>query len=579
MPERTFGWVQDPGDIGKLRRVVEIFDPRTATYQELVAERIPRLVPDPADCRRLLDALATDPLEIGYVNLKGRALGGPRAQDPCNGIVQAVLPGQRRPYLSEWAADNFLRWAHALGFLAYQPTRDTFALAEAGRRYLETPTDPAGINAVFEDALLAYPPAVRILRLLSQDGHLTKFELGRRLGFVGENGFTTLPQDLLVRELALEPDPRKRAEMQNTWDGTSDKYARMIAGWLASVGWVIQEAKPLRVRLAGRDHTGTIAQAYLVTAQGLAALRRAEGRSRHARLPRNVPFEMLATKASARTYLRLRRARIIEAIQGRGFQSPAQIRARVEADGLPAGEAAIIDDLLGLEGLGLQIERDLWGAVRLADMVQGLAVPRFTVAETRLDDIQRLKEEIRPRLGHLPHERLVLIDLSFDRTQSRLFEAQTVDLLLACGFRGAHLGGADRPDGVVYTQGLGRDYGLILDTKAYRDGFACDADERRAMQNYVQENRDRPAGHPTAWWTLFPPELRAPDDFRFLFVASRFTGEYAEQFARLSGITAGTRGAGITAANLLLFAEAVLAGRRSLADGYSLFAGLSEARP
>src|SRR5207245_2554306 len=144
---------------------------------------------------------------------------------------------------------------------------------------------------------------------------------------------------------------------------------------------------------------------------------------------------------------------------------------------------------------------------------------------------------------------------SFDRSQNRLFEAQTLDLLLACGYQGAHLGGPNRPDGAVYTQDGGRPHGLIIDTKAYRDGFACDADQRREMQNYVQENLDRPAGHPTAWWTIFPPTLCAPADFRFLFITSRFTGDYAAQFARLSQITAGTRGAGITAAHLLLFAE------------------------
>ena len=139
------------------------------------------------------------------------------------------------------------------------------------------------------------------------------------------------------------------------------------------------------------------------------------------------------------------------------------------------------------------------------------------------------------------------------------------------------MGGANRPDGVAYTDDQPTDYGLIVDSKAYSGGFSCDANQRREMQNYIEENITRPPHHPTSWWQDFPASLTPPDDFRFLFVTSRFIGTFQLQFQRLSRITSGTLGAGITAANLLLYAEALKAGRATLDDGLQRFGTLDEA--
>ena len=60
--------------------------------------------------------------------------------------------------------------------------------------------------------------------------HLTKFEIGRQLGFVGEDGFTNLSQNILVRTLVADGGLEKKGirNLQN-WEGTSDKYVRTIA--------------------------------------------------------------------------------------------------------------------------------------------------------------------------------------------------------------------------------------------------------------------------------------------------------------------------------------------------------------
>lgn len=71
-------------------------------------------------------------------------------------------------------------------------------------------------------------------------------------------GFTSLPQTVLVRSLASSKDAKEKNKMKTDWDGSSDKYARMIAKWLEKLGLVKQEAKPVTVTLAGRKYTESI---------------------------------------------------------------------------------------------------------------------------------------------------------------------------------------------------------------------------------------------------------------------------------------------------------------------------------
>ena len=70
-----------------------------------------------------------------------------------------------------------------------------------------------------------------------EGAHLTKFELGKQLGFVGRGWLYQLPQTVLVRSLASSKDAKEKIKMKTDWDGSSDKYARMIAKWLESWAW------------------------------------------------------------------------------------------------------------------------------------------------------------------------------------------------------------------------------------------------------------------------------------------------------------------------------------------------------
>lgn len=113
---RTFGWVQDPSDFRSLCGVVAVFDENSSKHQELAARVIPNLVEERDGRQALLDALNQRPLRIKYAHLVGTSFT-PRGAARCNGIVQAAVKGQVRPFIGDWPADNFVRWAQALGFL------------------------------------------------------------------------------------------------------------------------------------------------------------------------------------------------------------------------------------------------------------------------------------------------------------------------------------------------------------------------------------------------------------------------------------------------------------------------------
>ena len=125
----------------------------------------------------------------------------------CNGIIQATVKGQGRDFIGDWPADNFVRWAHCFGFIKYNYTDDTFEITNKGLEITKARETGDELSEkekeLLINAILAYPPAIRILNLLSEteDTHLTNFEICQQLGFIGEEGFTLMPQKKLIMSL------------------------------------------------------------------------------------------------------------------------------------------------------------------------------------------------------------------------------------------------------------------------------------------------------------------------------------------------------------------------------------------
>ena len=558
---RTFGWIQDPSDFRSLCDVVAIFNKDSSKHIELKESIIPRLIEKRDGREHLIEALNTSPLRITYADLVGTAFA-PRSSARCNGIVQAAVPGQIREFIGDWPADNFVRWAHALGFIEYHYEDDTFSITQNGIELTDARTEGNEINnaekQIITTSVLAYPPAVRILKLLAEteETHLTKFEIGKKLGFVGENGFTSLPQSILIRALAAEPSAQEKNKMRSDWDGSSDKYARMVAKWLIKLGLVEQIPKEITVSVAGIEYTETIGQAYVITAAGITALNRVDGRSRHRRISKNVCFEMLATKGSGREFLRTRRAFILKIISEKDGQICAEeIKDYLESKGINASVDTILDDVQGLINIGLNIVIDddefIWN-----DSINDFTLP--LPQDLTFSDLIEIKEEVREELTHLSHDYLALIDLAYDSVQNRLFEMKTVELLVEeCNYQGMHLGGSRKPDGICYTEDMLSDYGIIIDTKAYSGGYNLPIAQADEMERYVRENQTRDIeANPNAWWENFPEEL---NNFYFMFVSGHFKGNYLNQIDRIERNT-DISGAAIDIKKLLIIANQYKAG-------------------
>lgn len=555
---RAFGWVQDPSNLRSLCDVVAVFDANSEKHKDLIHNVIPKLVEEKELCDKFIDVLNSTPLKIKYSYLIGTG-----KKTICDGIIRATIKGQKgRQFIRNWPADNYLRWAHCFGFIKYDYTDDTFEITKNG---LEL-TKAREIGNVLSEkekellinAVLAYPPAIRILNLLSatEDTHLTKFEIGGQLGFIGEDGFTSMPQKIFIRSLA-NAEAKERKTMKVDWEGSSDKYARMIASWLEKLGLVEKTPKTITILSAGKEYTETIGQAYMITANGITAIRKANGKSKHKRIAKNVCWEMLSTKGADREYLRTRRAFILKYLsENKNSVSVFEIINYLKTVNLNESENTILDDIKGLQNIGINIlEKD--NRFLFDDEVNDFIIP-LPQSLTK-SDLAETKEMIREKMSNLSHEYLALIDLAYDSKQNRLFEMKTLGLLTEeCNYQGLHLGGSRKPDGIIYTSADRCNYGVIIDTKAYSKGYNLPISQADEMERYIGENQTRNEKvNPNKWWEHFADDV---NEFYFMFVSGHFVGNFKSQIERISR-NKGINGTALAVTNLLLCAEAYKAGR------------------
>lgn len=561
--ERTFGWVQEASVVASLKDVVSIFVPNSIINKLLKEDKIPRLVSEEDGRDEFIKLLNQKNIIIPYTYLKGKGVraGGTRATAPCSGIVQAALRGQRREYQSDWPADSYLRWAISVGFLDYERENDTCSISTLGLRYVNA-TSTSEEERVLTEAFLSNPPVVRVLSLLDKYEHLTKFEIGSQLGFVGEGGFTSVPQRLVIQ--ALVDEPEERTKILQDVEGTSDKYARMICSWLIQLGWVQQVDKEVTEKFGLKEYTETITQSYMLTLKGRTAIKRAYGISSTRRVNKIVLWEMLATKPSDKKYLRSRRALTIKYINQR-HRTLEEIQNFLGEKGFEETISTIEDDLKSFEQIGLDV-RVVENKFKMMDDIVGLSIPTPEESEVfSKSNITEIKDRIREKLIALPHKYLALIDLSYDGKANRDFEIQTVELLTEeLDFEGIRLGESRKPDGIIY---LNKN-GMIIDNKAYSSGYSLPMPQADEMIRYIEENKVRDKSqNPNEWWKHFDTGVV---DFNYAFVSSQFISGFKDRLEYIASRTS-VNGGAINSANLLLFAEELKAKRLSYEDSFKLF--------
>ena len=525
---RAFGWVQDSSNIDSLCDVVSVFDSKSDFHKKLVNEIIPNLVLEKDGRKEMLDALKSEPLSLKYKLLTGTSFS-PRSASRCNGIIQAAVKGQKRPFIVDWAADNFVRWAHAVDFIKYNYSDDTFSITEKGLSLTRAANDK---EKLLINAILSYPPAYRILSLLKNpDESLTKFELGEKIGFTGEEGFICYPVRSIVAALAETSDNEERSKIRSDWESSSDKYARTIAQWLGHLGLVETCKKDVAVEYGHKLLSETLG-AFRITPKGERMLRNIDGNSKHSKIRKIVSYEMFATKGSDREYLRFRRSLILKAIiESKNKVTFSKIQEALKAKELEESIETIKDDVAGFEKLGLNIEIST-DSVLLKDNVSDFSIPIYKDLTVK-SELSKEKDNIRKQLKVLSHDYLSLMDLAFDSAQNRLFEMKAMDLFLnECGFYGRHLGGSNKPDGVLYTdENTDENYGIIVDMKAYSGGYNLPIAQQDEMKRYISNNHKRDEKiNSTKWWLEFPDYLRK---YYFMFVSGSFKGDMADKLNKI----------------------------------------------
>lgn len=566
MAERTFGWVQEAYTISNLKNVVRVFVLDSTINKLLREDKISRLISDEYHKDEMIKLLSMGKMEIPYTLLKGKGTpkGFTRSNAPCSGIIQAVLPGQRKEYQSDWPADSFLRWAVSIGFLNYNREKDTCSISELGNKYAVSADGSKEEKEILTEAFLSYPPVCRILSLIENGKSMTKFEIGCQLGFVGEAGFTSIPQNLILQGLSTANTPDERNKLLSDTEGTSDKYVRTICAWLKSICWVMQVSKEVTADLGYMIYTDTIAQSYQIILEGKKILKYATGASKYKRIDKRVMWDMLATKPSDRNYLRNRRTYLIKYLST-AYRSLDEIIVHLQTKGMTEDKGTISDDIQGLINIGINVNKN-GNTFKIMDSIVGLEIPDNvkSIAATK-SDLSLLKDDIRKKLNHINHKYLVLIDLGFDGSADRDYELQTADLLTSeLSFKGARLGDTRKPDVCVYH---GKN-GLIIDNKAYSKGYSLPIKQADEMLRYIEENQKRDkALNPNEWWTIFD---EAVSKFNFAFISGKFTGGFKDRLENISRRSS-VNGAAINSVNLLLMAEEIKSGRLSYGDAFDKF--------
>jgi hypothetical protein len=566
--KRTLGWVQNSANTTSLKDVVKIFICNSDVNKNLREIKIPKFVSDKNDMGNFIKMLSENEMKIPYSALKGKGknAGGTRKDAPCSGIIQATIHAQgRKEYIDDWSSDCFLRWAIALGFLNYDRETDSCSISEIGKEFAGTENSSAKEKECLGKAYLSYPPAVRVLSVLSEFGHLTKFEIGAKLGIIGEAGFTSFPQSIYLQGLSDAKSKEEKEKIIQNVEGDSDKYARMICGWLVNIGWVEKEAKII----TNNGYKETITSAFRITLKGKTELKKAYGISSVKKNPKIVYWEMLATKPSDRDYLRTRRAHIIQYLNKSSEKTPAKVCEYLKAKGIIENEVTVLDDIESLKNIGLTVKK-INNGYRITDIITNLNIPIFD-KKIEKSDVTKIKDKIRDELKLIDHKYLNLIDLSFEgKNASRDFEVQTIELLTnELDFKGERLGEGYRPDGIIYKNSKG----VIIDNKSYSKEYNLPQGEQDKMCRYIEENQKRKTSrNSTSWWNKFPKEV---SNFSFLFVSSGFVKEIYRKIKQISE-RANTQGAAINSANLLLLAERIKDKRISYKECFELFSSNEE---
>ncbi len=560
MINRTYGWVQNPSDFSKLKLVVQIFDKKSKHYKNLKNNLVTKVIYFDDLKKDLQQKFNNNVDEFSYTELVGSSKNKngksakTRAEAVADGIIQiTILPQSTNTtgklWSDNWTSDGYLRWALSLNFVKHNRETDTCSITNLGLDFSRCESNSDEELMILQSALLAYPPASQVLNILSSTTkEITKFTIGNQLGFIGEKGFTSYDEELMI-DWFKTGTKEERKKIKSDVEGTSDKYARMIAGWLEKVGFVEKHSNKTKIK----DLEYTSFQTFTITARGLHALKQANGSSKNTKKSKFITWEFLAVDGKNRDYIRTRRAYIIKFLQE--TKSFNILLEKLQQIGFNDDRKIIENDISGLITFGLRIEKE-GNTVDLKDTILDFSIPDLNVTKILKDKaIEDKKAEFLNKTNLSP-KFIELLEIAYDGKRNRDFEIITAELFKkAYGLPAIHLGGVRKPDGIIYT----KDFGIIVDTKAYSEGYSKNISQADEMIRYIEDNKRRdPNRNATEWWNSFPKTI-PQNNYYFLWISSKFVGKFNEQLLYTSNET-GINGGALNVEQLLLGADAVQKG-------------------
>lgn len=599
MGVHEFGWIQNPTNFGKLKRTVSILI-HGSKYHTFLLDSGLDYVQDIKVRDQLRTGLESNPVKITYEQMKGKATFpnnyiGKHARANQVPVGLAQISGgdnkKAKAWTDEWTSEGFLNWALTLHFFEVDEKTDLLSITTLGENFVNT------VDGVWKSksnektyqlsdeekaflipVVMAYPPAVRFLQLLKDNNAisskgdtavLSKFKIGHELGFAGEPGFTSMNEDDWFEYLHASPASEKNKVRSNI-EGSADKWTRTISSWLSSLNLIKQKKL---VRIVGGIEEYTPHAYQLNGLKGERALKSATGNSSNSAIQKFISWHMLATKVTNKNYIKLRRAYTIKAIQK--FTTIKAVSDDLKNYGLFNGEGVLKADLRGLIRFGLRLKYDNKKVV-FQDRINNFKLPQLNITKQLMDQhLENIKNKLLNTLTEIDPSDIELVEMAWGKSATRsqntvdatLFESKTVEIFKKYfKLEGEHLGHANKPDGVVYYDNT---FGILLDTKAYSNGYNIPISQQREMVDYINDviNKDETVT-PNKWWEAFPEKLPVAQTY-YLWVAGAFTGKYDMALKKTYNQT-GMWGGAMDTQTLLRLANEVSLGTRSVTSIPSL---------
>lgn len=384
-----------------------------------------------------------------------------------------------------WDARCRIKAICACGMVELDRNLQGYRLTPLGQELCDAPKSPLlhrgkrilseEEKVIFRRGLLTSPPVLRVLNMLNEsrkngNGSMSKYDVGSKLGFVGDVGFSHFEAEFVARS----------GKSFNDAEGDADKWARTILSWLTQVGWVI--------KTESAEVLGKSLPLY-TTAYEVDRVLQYSARS----TTKYIPQEMLCSDHHPfAEVVQQRRVAILKILSKKPYMAIAELLSAVIELGIDTDEETLAFDILNLRQAGIQIykERSFY---RLIDKIKLDIVPeqKPITAQQKVDGIEKqIEHYVMVYEDSLP-SRLVdnLIRYGYDGTNSAaLFEMTVEKFFSFMGYEAQCLGqGHGRVADVIakYRDSFyAKSYGLIIDTKAY-EKYNFPASDVRKMKEYI----------------------------------------------------------------------------------------------